>query len=237
VTRLDLDNVLHGSKKLIPRGAQEWLRRLPSRVAVLNWLRKRRWQNASHDEIYDQEYFQFVDQTTEQSAEVIAHSIVQAFHPSSVVDVGCGTGVLLDRLQTHGVEVKGLEYAQAALDFCQRRQLDVIKFDVETDYLPEIGKADVVVSMEVGHQLHEASADRYVDLLCQVADLVIFSSETPGTKDRYPRNAKPHSYWIEKFGQRDYRFDDTLSLQWRKKWQTKDIAPWFYRNLMLFRRL
>lgn len=232
-----LNGLLRGSRESFPEVVKGWLRSFPSRIAIQNWLRKSRWQDAAHDEIYDQEYFQFVDQTTEQSADVIAHSIVQSFHPSSVVDVGCGTGVLLDRLQTYGVKVKGLEYAQAALDFCQRRHLEVIKFDLETDRLPAIGKADLVVSMEVGHQLQEASADRYVDLLCQIADLVIFSSETPGTKDRYPRNAKPHHYWIEKFGQRDYRFDDALSLQWRKEWQAKDTAPWFYRNLMLFRRL
>lgn len=231
------DSILRGSRESFPEVAKAWLRRFPFRITIQNWFRKHRWQGASHDEIYDQAYFQFVDQTTNQSADVIAYSIVQSFRPFSVVDVGCGTGVLLDRLQTHGVKVKGLEYAQAALDLCQRRQLDVIKFDVETDRLSKIGKADVVVSMEVGHQLHEASADRYVDLLCQIADLVIFSSETPGTKDRYPRNAKPHSYWIEKFGQRSYRFDDALSQQWRKEWKAKDTASWFYRNLMLFRRL
>jgi SAM-dependent methyltransferase len=231
-----LDN-MHKSKAFVPEVAKEWLRKFSSRVSVQSWFRKYRWQNASHDEIYDQEYFQFVEQTTNQSADVITHSIVQSFHPSSVVDVGCGTGVLLECLQTHGVRGKGLEYAQAALDYCQRRRLDVMKFDLETDRLPAIGKADVVVSMEVGHQLYEASADRYVDLLCQIADRVIFSSETPETQDRYPLNAKPHQYWIEKFGQRSYRFDDALSLQWRKEWKAKQIAPWFYRNLMLFRRL
>ncbi len=232
-----LDNTLRRSRALFPEAVREWLRKFPSRVALQNWLRKRRWRDASHDEIYDQDYFQFVDQTTQQSADVIAHSIVQSFHPFSVVDIGCGTGVLLDRLRTDGVKAKGLEYAQAGLELCQMRQLDVVKFDVENDRLPDIGKANVVVSMEVGHQLQEASADRYVDLLCQVADLVVFSSETPGTKDRYPRNAKPHQYWIEKFGQRGYRFDDALSMQWRKEWKTKDTAPWFYLNLMLFRRL
>jgi SAM-dependent methyltransferase len=233
---LRLDSMLRGSREFLPEGVKAWLRSFSPRVAVQSWLRQRRWRDASHDEIYDQDYFQFVDQTTQQSADVIADSIVQAFHPSSVVDVGCGTGVLLDRLQTCGVAVKGLEYAQAALDLCHMRRLEVTKFDVETDSLPAIGKADLVVSMEVGHQLQEASADRYVDLLCQVADLVIFSSETLGTQDRYPRNAKPHHYWIEKFGQRGYRFDEALSLQWRKEWKAKNTAPWFYLNLMLFRR-
>jgi SAM-dependent methyltransferase len=193
-------------------------------------------QPRSHDEIYDTQYFQFVEQTTGQSAHTIANSIVHSFHPSSVVDVGCGTGVLLECLQAQGVQVKGLEYAEAALKFCQMRGLDVIKFNVESDQPPrEIGNADVVVSMEVGQQLRENSTDRYVDLLCHTADIVIFSSGTPGQGDRDPRNEKPHQYWIEKFEKRGYQFEEALSLKWRKEWEAQTTAPWFYRNVLIFK--
>ncbi len=191
----------------------------------------------SHDEIYDDGYFQFVEQTSTPSAAVIAKAIVSAFHPCLLVDVGCGTGVLLERLREQGVQVKGLEYAGAALKRCQMRNLDVRKFDVTNDELPsEFTGADVVVSLEVGQQLSEAKADRYIDLLCQVAPIVVFSSATPGQGDRRPVNEKPHEYWIEKFGQRGFRFDRPLSLQWRHDWQVQDIAPWFYRNVMIFQR-
>lgn len=194
-----------------------------------------RMKHLSHDEIYDNKYFQYVEQTTEQSADIIANSIVHSFHPSSFVDVGCGTGVLLERLRAHGVQVKGLEYAEAALKFCKMRQLDVIRFDIETDQLSaEVGNADVVVSMEVGQQLREASVNRYIDLLCQIAGVAIFSSGTPGQGDKYPRNERPHQYWIEKFGQRGYLFEEALSLQWREEWRLHGAAPWFYRNVMIF---
>lgn len=193
--------------------------------------------NPSHDEIYDAKYFQFVEQTTAQSANAIADSMLRSFHPTSVVDVGCGTGVLLDRLRTQGVNVSGLEYAEAALKLCQLRELDVVKFDVERDELPaHIQHADIVVSMEVGQQLQPSSNDRYIDLLCKIADIAIFSSATPGQGDRRPRNEQTHQYWIEKFSQRNYAFDEALSLQWREEWNTQGTAPWFYRNVMIFRR-
>ena len=175
------------------------MRGFPPLVVTRNWLSKRRWQHSSHDEIYDQEYFEFVDHTTEQSAEVIADSIMNSFHPLTVVDVGCGTGALLDGLRTRGVRVRGLEYAEAALEFCRSRHLDVAKFDVESDDLSTEEAADVVISMEVGAQLHADSADRYVDLLCGISTLVVFSVEAPGGGDKYPRNEQPHRYWIEKF--------------------------------------
>ena len=195
-------------------------------------------EHLTHDEIYDGGYFQYVELTTRQSADVIANSIIETFHPSSVVDVACGTGILLDRLRTKGVQqVKGLEFAKEGLKLCHMRQLEVKKFDVENDHLPqEMGNADVVISMEAGHQLHEESADRYVDLLCQIADVVIFSSATPGQGDRYPRNEQHHQYWIEKFGERGYQIDEKTTLQWRTKWQAHGTEPWFYRNAMIFRR-
>jgi SAM-dependent methyltransferase len=230
-----LSNILRQCLQLLPESLRERLRSFPPLVAVRNWLARRRWDGASHDEVYDHEYFQFVDRTSNQSAAVIADSIIDGFDPSSVVDVGCGTGALLDKLRVRGVQIKGLEYAQAALEFCRARQLDVMKFDVESDELPELEKADLVISMEVGHQLHETSADRYVEMLCRIAPLVIFSSEIPGGGDKLPRNEMPHRYWIEKFNRRGYRFEEAHSLQWRKEWKQNGTAPWFFRNVMIFR--
>lgn len=230
-----LHRILRKCWRLFPESARERARGFPPLVALRNWLSQRRWRGASHDEIYDEEYFKFVDRTTKQSAEVIADSIINAFHPLAVVDVGCGTGALLESLRSRGVQVKGLEHAQAALEFCRARQLDVVRFDVESDELPELGNTDLVVSMEVGAQLHEASADRYIDLLCMIAPIVVFSVEAPGGGDKYPRNEQPHRYWIEKFEQRGYQFEEVLSLQWRKGWKEMSTAPWFSRNVMIFR--
>ena len=183
----------------VPSSARERLRRFPAIVRLRNWVSRRRWQNATHDEICDSDYFRFVERTTSESADAIADSIMATFRPASVVDVGCGTGVLLDRLRARGVAVRGLEYAKAALEACRGRELDVAAFDVTSDARPGDLTADLVVSMEVGAQLPETSADRYPDLLCGIAPLVVFSVEAPGGGDRFPRNEQPHSYWVEKF--------------------------------------
>jgi cyclopropane fatty-acyl-phospholipid synthase-like methyltransferase len=191
----------------------------------------------SHDDIYDEDYFRFVEQTTAMSADVIASSIVDAFHPESLVDVGCGTGTLLERLRARGVRVRGLEVAEAALKLCNMRRLEVARFDVTLDQLPELfANADLVVSMEVGHQLPESTVDRYLDTLCQVAPVVVFSSGTPGQGDRKPINEQPHSYWIDKFAQRGYRFNLELTQEWRNDWKRQGTAPWFHNNVIVFQR-
>src|SRR5215510_3626901 len=69
----------------------------------------------SHDEVYDKGYFQFVEQTSSKSSSIIANSVISTLNPLSVVDVGCGTGVILEQLRSQGVQVRGMEYAEAAI--------------------------------------------------------------------------------------------------------------------------
>lgn len=230
------NKVLRACWHIFPDPLRERLRWFPPVVRVRTWISRQRWKNATHDEIYDADYFRFVDRTTSQSADAIVDSIVEEFHPASVVDVGCGTGVLLDRLRAKSIAVRGLEYATAAVEVCRSRNLDVAAFDVTSDDVPADLTADVVVSMEVGAQLPESAADRYVDLLCRIASVIVYSVEAPGGGDKYPRNEQPHSYWIEKFRRREFLYEEALSQAWRSRWKERGTAPWFARNVMIFRR-
>ncbi len=220
----------------LPEPVRGRVRSLPPVVALRNWLCRQRWRGATHDQVYGEEYFAFVERTTKASAEAVADSIVKDCRPASVLDVGCGTGTLLACLRERGLRVRGVEYAEAALRACRDRRLDVAKVDLAAEPAPDLGTADLAVSMEVGHQLPPSAADRYIDLLCRVADTVVFSSETPGGGDQLPLNEQPHRYWIGKFAARGFTFDEALSRRWRADWKARGTAHWFYRNVMVFRR-
>jgi len=52
------------------------------------WLEAR----GTHDEIYDEDYYaRIVDPDALNSASKVAATIVQEFHPRSIIDVGCGS--------------------------------------------------------------------------------------------------------------------------------------------------
>ena len=159
--------------------------RYRSRVAAaplvkrgMRWIRSR---YGSHDELYDARYFSGVDKHAQQSARAMAESIVADFAPARVVDVGCGTGALLAELQSLGVEVRGLEYAEAALACCRGRGVNVTRVDLEgivgTDV---IGRCDVAVSQEVAEHLPGRVAGQLVALLCQAERAVVFGAARPG---------------------------------------------------------
>lgn len=208
-------------------------------VATLrNFARRWKWRNAAHDEVYDQGYFDFVEGTTRQSASIIAQTLIARYSPKSVMDVGCGTGVLLEQFQSHHVLVQGVEYAKAALDYCRQRGLDVESVDLrQADQLPTPAiPFDLVVSMEVAHQMPASCAKSYVAYLCRLGRTVVFSSESPSYVDRRSLNSQYPKYWIELFSQEKFRFDQKATTCLQNSWKEANVAAWFCRNVLIFER-
>ena len=192
-----------------------------------------------HYWIYNADFYDAnVEAPARRSAGNIAGSILCDFQAASVVDVGCGTGALLQALRDRGCTVFGLEYSEAALSYCRARQLDVVKFDLEKRGAFSDGRSfDVAVSMEVGEHLPERVADSYVDLLARLAPVVVFTAAHPGQGGTDHVNEQPASYWIGKFRQRGFEHAEAETKRWSAQWQASgEVEWWYYQNLMIFRR-
>jgi SAM-dependent methyltransferase len=187
-----------------------------------------------HNSIYHHDYYeQTVEGPAAKSAPIMAASILEAFHPRTVIDVGCGTGALLDAFRHLSCEVYGLEYSDAALAFCHKRQLPVRKFDVTRDQIDGT-RYDLAVSFEVAEHLPSWTAARYVDLLCRLSPLIVMSAATPGSGGTDHINERPHSYWIDRFEQRGYSFDQLNSTQLANQWKEARSAYWYSDNVLVF---
>lgn len=193
-----------------------------------------------HNAIYDKDFYEEdVEIPANNSAAIISNSIIKTFNPKSVIDVGCGTGALLFQLQNDGCQVVGLEYSEAGLQYCRERNVRAIKFNIEKDTFSfdKFGRFDVAISMEVAEHLAAIFADRYIELLTTLSSVVIFTAATPGQGGTDHVNEQPHSYWITKFQQQSFIFDEELTILWRLQWEKSgSVAGWYYRNLMIFRR-
>ncbi len=214
-------------QRLVPESA----RRSPFMERLKTWL-------LTHNAIYHADYYAEVDEAAVRSAGAMTESIVTQFKPRRVVDVGCGTGALLEAFRQRGCEVYGLEYSEAALQFCRARKLRVEQFDLEHDSLGKPETFDVATSMEVAEHLPEKFADRYVDLLTQMSNIVVLTAAHPGQGGTDHVNEQPPSYWIAKFQARGFTHDAALSRQWGQVWkEAGNVSPWYCENLMVFQRL
>lgn len=200
-----------------------------------NSLRNQLAKHAGRDDIYNQEYYVYVDAQAARSAPVIVRSLVARFTPRHVADVGCGTGALLSEFRVQGVEGTGFEYSAAALQICRQRGLNVHRFNIEEKGIPHPGCFDLVTCFEVAEHLSADSADPLVELLSRLAPIVIFTAATPGQGGGADHiNEQPHEYWIEKFEHRGYRLDRSLTDDWRSHWEQAGVASFYARNLMIF---
>ena len=191
---------------------------------------------ATHDEIYDAEYYvDTVDPAMTVSAHTIANSIVGDLSPRSVVDIGCGAGLLLLALKERGVSCVGIDYADAALDICRMRGLTVVKYDLE-GRAPLNLMADVVVSTEVAEHLPASCSDRFVDQLCMISKIAVVTAAEPGVAGTNHVNERPNEYWIGKFAARGFKFAEALSVQWRNDWKRKNVAGCYANTVMIFQR-
>ena len=189
---------------------------------------------APHDTIYDQHYYDStVEADAARSAEVMAVSIAERFQFKTVIDVGCGTGALLSAFRKLDCEVCGLENSRAGLAYCWNRGLSVRKFNIEKDNLNH-ESYDLTTSFEVAEHLPPWVANRYVALLCKLAPVVVMSAATPGQTGTDHVNERPHSYWVKKFEQNHYAFEEAASRQLSQLWKSSNVAPCYYSNVMVF---
>lgn len=212
---------------------------LPTSVRDSSMVAKIKARLLGHDWIYNSDYYDMIfEGPVDRSARRIADSIINDFMPTSVIDVGCGTGILLEELRHRGCEVFGLEYAEAALRYCRTRRLHVTKFNLENNVFDDVHTFDVAISMEVAEHLPDKAANHYVDLLTRLSRVVVFTAASPGQGGANHVNEQPPSYWIAKFQQSNFKYDEELSQRWRESWKAAgDVQSWYHKNLLIFRQV
>jgi len=168
-------------------------------------------------------------------AEIICRAVVDVFDPESVIDVGCGIGDYVHYFHNNlNVPAEGIEGSEAARPY----------FVSENVYVCDLRKeivrihADLVVCFEVLEHVESEYSDIFVENLTNISNQILVSAAPPGAGGHHHVNCQPQKYWIKKFLQFDYGYDEVLTCMIRNA-----LKPWKHRkelyhdNLMFFAKV
>ena len=148
---------------------------------------------AARDRVYTDWYYATVDPETEALYEQMVEAVCRLHRPASVVDVGCGTGFMLACFEERGVGVTGVDGSKAAIRRSRVRE-HIVRTNLEHG-VPELGRFDACLCIEVAEHLRPESGPHLVEGLTRLSDLVVFTAAAPAQSGVGHINLRPKAYW------------------------------------------
>lgn len=128
----------------------------------------------------------------------------------TIVEFGSGGGWFLKEFQDRGRYVHGYEGSTAGLNACVNRGIPeymIHKRDFRTIINPTFERSEIALCSEVAEHICPPFAGTLVQNLVNHSDMILFSSEPPGTNQAHYHhvNEQPQQYWDELFAFFGYR--------------------------------
>jgi 2-polyprenyl-3-methyl-5-hydroxy-6-metoxy-1,4-benzoquinol methylase len=139
----------------------------------------------------------------------IAETIVLELAPQSVLDAGCGPGLLVDALRHRHIEAWGVDVSEYAIENAAPDARPYCRVGSVTEPLER--QYDLIVSIEVLEHVPRELADRAVENLARHAtSTILFSSSPDDLRDPSHLNVRPQEYWAGLFGRHGFFRDLTI---------------------------
>lgn len=181
--------------------------------------------------IYNDSFFDYINQSAQQSARALIAKLYPALRPESVIDLGCGRGVWLAEWQNAGARsVLGVDGDYVDQDQLVVPQDAFLAADLTRPLQPG-RRFDLAQSLEVGEHLPQSAAATLVDSLTAASDRVLFSAAVRGQGGEFHINEQPLSFWEDLFKARGYRAYDCLRPYLK---DDRSVAPWYRYNAILY---
>ena len=185
-------------------------------------------------ERYDHQFYLRSHERTKDSPSKILPMLFSLKRIDSVVDVGCGTGAWLEcakalgATNVHGIEGPWLDKRIARVD---ARDFHIHDLEVR---LAVGRKFDLVISLEVAEHLSPSRARSFVDDLCELGDMILFSAAIPEQGGNHHINEQWQSFWAKQFIDNNFKAFDFIR---PAIWSRTDIPVWYRQNILSFARV
>ena len=180
--------------------------------------------------LYDEKFYESTHEHT-YSAQIILDIIFKYHKPKSIIDVGCGSGSWLKIADKMGVEkLTGIEAGWLKPEMLITENIDLVTYDI-SEPLPNLSKYDLAITLEVAEHLSESRAEGFINDLCNLADIVLFSAAIPYQGGDNHINEQWQSYWSNLFSKNHYVVRDIIR---PVIWNDRQVKSWYRQNCLLY---
>lgn len=165
------------------------------------------------------------------AAEEIVPHLIELFQPKSVIDIGCGIGTWLNIFKKNGIQIiLGIDGGFVDKRLLKIQENSFIEKDLEQSFVLE-DKFDLGISLEVAEHISFDKANVFIESICNLSDVIVFSAAIPNQGGQNHINEQPPLYWIQKFESRGYKMFDIIR---PKFWDNQKVDWWYKQNMLVF---
>ena len=180
---------------------------------------------------YSPSFFDTIVAGSRRSADVVVPLVNEVVRPSSVVDVGCGLGTWLAAFKHCGVaDVVGLDGGGPEPEALQISPSEYVATDLSQPIRLD-RTFSLAISLEVAEHLPEQRSATFVEDLCRLAPIVLFSAAIPGQGGTHHVTERWPSYWVELFASSGLEVIDRIR---PTIWRDPAVESWYAQNMLLF---
>lgn len=156
---------------------------------------------------------------------------------SSVLDVGCGLGHTAKYFRDNDCDVLGIDGSPSAVENSVIPERVVRHDYTELAYIPECSY-DMVWSAEFVEHVEPKYVDNFLATFCKSTKYVSMTHALPNQGGYHHVNEKPKNYWIQKMKKIDFKLDERMTNESRKKIDsTKNNGSQYLESGLIFRRI
>lgn len=140
----------------------------------------------------DNNYFQQIIHEETEQARRLAEILIEMYHPATVADYGCATGLYLEPFADQGIEVIGYDNAEPAIALTKLPD-QVHLIDLTQDL--ELKQTDLSISLEVLEHIEARDAVKVAGTIAKHSNILVFSAAHPGQGGEGHINCRTREYW------------------------------------------
>lgn len=181
--------------------------------------------------IYNDNFYKDRNKKTKYSASKIEDILLEYFKIETAIDLGGGIGTWLNELKNKGIKrVKCIDGDYVNKKYLVIDEQEFVAVDL-SNRVQLNERYDLAISLEVAEHLPSLRAKSFIEDLCNLSDIVLFSAATKKQGGDAHINEQRISYWINIFAKYNYI---PLDIVRPRIWNDKRIQVWYRENILIF---